>query len=108
VRLERTRAERVPLREALACSFLVVEGKDARGGEKTGSIVAASTDLREAVLRTGEAFRPLSNLKIRLWNAPATDVYAKVLADDAGPECAALRFTSLPEAARDALAAAAS
>jgi adenylate cyclase len=105
IRLERSRAERIPLREPLTCNFLVVEGKDARGGEKQAAIVAASGDAREALLRTGEALPALANLKIRLWAAPATDVYAKVLAEAAEPGHIAIRFTSLPEAAREALGA---
>lgn len=106
VRLERRRVERLALKAAVPCRFIVVEGKDARGSERTGALVAASADQLEAEVEAGEGVRPFSNIRLRFDVAPEIDVYAKVLASQPRVGNFVVRFTVLPEAARKAIAAA--
>lgn len=106
IRLERRVVERAALRTEVAIRFVVVEGKDARGSERSGALVAASTDLQEAEIRSTEGVRPFSNIRARLECAPETDVYAKVLGGPARHGGFIVRFTVLPEVARQAIAAA--
>ncbi len=106
VRLERHESQRDPIKEELTSTFIIVEGKDARGDEWPAAIVAVSADLLEAEVRAHADVPPLKNLRFRLEAAPEVDVYAKVLVGEAHHGTFIIRFTSLPEAARQIVAAA--
>jgi len=104
IRLERRKEPRFQLQDGIPCRFVVVEGKDARGSERDGTIVALSADATEAEIRSAESVRPFTNLRLNLAASPGSEAYAKVLANGAVTGTFALRFTSLPEEVRRHLA----
>lgn len=94
-----------PSSKDVPCRFVVIRGKDARGEEREGEIVAVSDDLSEAEVRSEDGVRPFSDLRIVLGPEPSVDAYAKALPRRAtGPGTFAVRFTSLPDQARRILA----
>jgi adenylate cyclase len=103
IHLEQHKAPREPMKKELPATFIVVEGKDARGEEHNATFVAVSADLLEAEVNAVESPKPLSNLRFRLAAAPEIDVYAKVLVGEAHHGSFILRFTSLPEGAKHVL-----
>ncbi|MCC6130358.1 MAG: adenylate/guanylate cyclase domain-containing protein [Acidobacteria bacterium] len=106
IRLEQKNVSREKMKTELPATFIVVEGKDARGDEHHATFVAVSEELLEAEVNSDIPLKPLSNLRFRLQAAPSTDVYAKVLAGEAGHGTFIIRFTSLPETAKNIIAAA--
>jgi adenylate cyclase len=106
IRLERPVRQLDVLRTELPCRFIIVEGKDARGTERTGAVVALSADVAEAEVRAEEGVRPFANLRLVLEELPVVEVYAKVVAGHARVGRFIVRFTSVPDPARQVLAAA--
>jgi adenylate cyclase len=93
----------VPLQEALAFQYTVMEGKHLSGAVCTGRLVKLSD--RGGEVHTDTAMVPWSNIKIQLTDWSGTiipgDLYAKVMGPPpAGVAGFAVRFTSVPPAVR--------
>ena len=88
-------AELVPLAAPLVATFVLLDGKHARGEEASGTLVQLSE--REAEFTAPELPEPLTNLRLRLESHPDQDLHAKVLARHAAtPGAVVLRFTAVP------------
>ncbi len=96
IRLERRVRDRLALTPELPCRFVVVEGKDARGRERSGWIVSITPDMTEAEIRAEEGVRPFTNLRLLAGESPGPEAYAKVLPVEACMGSFVVRFTSLP------------
>jgi class 3 adenylate cyclase/ligand-binding sensor domain-containing protein len=107
LRLERQRRTRLPLAAPLPCRFVLLEGKDARGDERAGAVLALSADGLEAEVRSVEGARAFSDMRLSLDTCRSAEVYAKVLGESPADGAFAVRFTAVPEEARRVLQAAA-
>ena len=94
------------LDEPMAIKYTVLDGKHAVGMFVSGSAVRLSQT--EADVLGQFPVKPLDNLKIRLTDDDGkeldVDIYAKVLAREVEEkEGFAIRFTSVPDAAKDVI-----
>ncbi|HEY8378817.1 MAG TPA: adenylate/guanylate cyclase domain-containing protein [Nannocystis sp.] len=102
IHLTEQTATRRRLRTPEKAAITLLEGKDA-GGQEQPALLLAVDDMNNAELRVECSPALRSDLKIVLVAVPGVDAYAKVVA--VAPEHITVRFTALPRALAEHLAA---